>query len=210
MVTFSIYWSNTNPGRSAASLGEAWPVVDSDRFNDVQQPVGPNDTDQFGKASATIEHGHLVVHYYTLRDATDFWAPNPTPLGDFYAEVRVKKLPGAADAFCGLVFRFTDPNRWIAFKIREHEFAVTSAESSSQHHVFVGPEVSTAIRSGSWNKLAILARGSGVAFYVNGEKLVDQVIAAVPGSVQMAVQAPNRPSNLACAFGDFLVRAPRR
>jgi len=208
-VVGGIHLLATAPGRDAKQRAAAWPVVATQDFENPTYQLTPPTTSDFGRSESRFEDGRLVFRLSTHRDFTHQVATSVHPISvrDFYTEVDVQLLSGPRDSYCGVLFRWHDNEHWIAFKLGWESFQITQNHGRLPHQRFADPAAAKAVRPGKVNKLAILAGGTAVRFFINQQEVSEQEIDDPDGQVWLAGQAATTSSVLRCAFDNVLVRA---
>ncbi len=203
-------WSQLNTPPEGRVLDWTLRVTDNFNENQNQWPVGEAETDAL-QQSWRLENG-VYLWQVQARQPAVRWLIKPAldPYEDFYVAVQLKKMRGAAAANAGLVFRMQDEQNYYAFLVNDTggDFQILLLEDGQQQ-VLSDWLPSTAIRYGGPNKLAVLAEGTMLKFYLN-ERLVAQLVnEALPsGQVGLLVNLSARSDQALFRLDDLELRAP--
>jgi hypothetical protein len=114
---------------------------------------------------------------------------------DLDLAVRFKPVSGAVDQAAGLVFRYRDENNYYVVRANALEnnvvlYKVENGKRSDLDPKGSGPFAygkKARVPSGAWSTLRVVARGTSVETYLNGEKLFDVEDATFAGPGRVGV-----------------------
>lgn len=161
-------------------LNEAkqWTVVINEFFFDNANDWATGERDgNYAKINWTLGDG--VYRWETIaHDGFVWWVyPEIEPSSDFYLAADIMQIDGPPDSEMGLMFRHTDDGTYYTFEIDgQQDFAVFYQDGSDWNTIWEWTE-STAIIPDGINRLAVIAQGEHMIFYIN-----DQFVAEVFGS----------------------------
>jgi hypothetical protein len=189
-----------------------WPLVASEDFNDNHYGwvTGDGETTVLRQAW-WIENGVYLWQVKALQaNASELIVPTIDAQDDFYLALKLQKVKGAATANAGLVFRKQDNANYYAFLVNDTggDFQIALL-LDGQWKILKDWTPSTAIRYGGPNKLAVLAEGPMLKFYIN-ERLVAQLAndALSTGQMGVMINLSARSDSALFQFDDFELRAP--
>lgn len=175
-----------------------WSVVLSDAFDDNQQSwmVGQDKSVADGK------------YVWNIQDTENIFRglPNGAPVGDFYAAVDVVLADGSAECGMGLTFRKTEESEYVLYVQDDRKWGFDIIHSPDPHIAQHGR--SDTIVSGTPNRIAVIAQGQDMKFFVN-DKYVGQARDAtiLNGKVGAAVWNLGL-SSCQVEFDNFELRVP--
>jgi hypothetical protein len=151
-----------------------WPIVISDVF-DANQYGWPSGSDS-DPTLAAINWSIADGKYHWQAEAIDgfvWWVtPDMQDVSDFYLATDVLQLSGPEEGEFGLIFRQGGESNYYVFEINNKaQFAIYLHQPDDWESLLNWSD-STAIRTGETNRLAVLAQGSQLLFYIN-----DQLVA---------------------------------
>jgi hypothetical protein len=151
-----------------------WSAVIEEYFYDnaLDWATGERDGD-FARINWLLGEG--VYRWETLaHDGFVWWVtPDMDPVSDFYIAADMKVVEGPSSAETGLIFWHSDDNAYYVFEIDGEYFAVFYYDSAEWNTIWDWTE-STTIVPGGTNRLAVIAQGEHLVFYIN-----DQFVAEV-------------------------------
>ncbi len=197
-----------------ATLSPAWRVVLEDGF-DLDAGLWPTGSFEEGGASRTraIAEG---VYSLSLESEGGWLAPELVPVdvgADVYAAVDARKQQGGSEAVCGLIVAGAGsfPRVALLAADRDSSFRVYRVgEGGAQLENLIDLTPSSAVRAGSFNRLAIILQGSRLAFYINDDE-VGEIDGSQIGSVEQAGVVTglwDAQGAATCEFDNFEVRTP--
>jgi len=189
-----------------------WPLLASENFdgNSYGWLTGEEESSTL-RQSWRIENGLYLWQAQALK-ANVSWQVVPTldAQDDFYLALRLQKVKGAATANAGLVFRKQDDANYYVFLVNDTggDFSIALL-LQGRWQILKNWTPSTAIRYGGPNKLAVLAEGPMLKFYIN-ERLVAQIAndALSAGQVGMIINLSARSDSALFQFDELELRAP--
>lgn len=194
--------------QNSKSAAMQWKVMAADDFStNVNQWPLDDTTAEYGPATAQVVDGKYrwtidpkrSVYYYEL-------APKFPTLGDFYATVDARLVRGPARHFYGMVVRVTG-QQYYFFRIRNNRY-VSVQRVTDRYTTLIPNTPTTAIKPDAVNKLAVLAQGSHLSFFVN-DQFVGQVEDSILTQGQVGiVYGVDTPAPAAFEFDNFELRAP--
>jgi hypothetical protein len=134
--------------------------------------------------------------------------------GDWYAEVRAKRLRGPDTSACALIFGYRDEQHWYAIRIRNDTVEATRFKDVAPSRLLFSSTV-VGLDSSQWNRIGLLVSNNRMNFFVNDDRLpydldLADVSDFIPdGTVDAGVISANTlysESDIRCAFDDLLVR----
>jgi hypothetical protein len=197
------------PAEAVATASHSWRQVVFDRFTVAETDrwsTGRLET-AFGTASTFILAGKLRCEAAT-EDGANFriYASDVVSAERFYLAVEGQHVRGGSGMY-GLVFHAVDDNNLYLFATdgREH-FTVVRLDDGAWRRL-IPWKVDDAIRADQVNKLAVLAEGSYVRFFIN-EVFVGEVESLLDGlDVGLAVDLDPE-AEAVFEFDNFELRAP--
>jgi hypothetical protein len=187
-----------------------WPVAVSDSFDNNENgwPVDPVD-DELIKGTFTIEDGKYLAKIQAKSSLIEWLEPNMRSVKSLYASVSVFQTGGAEEADYGLVFRESSGNFYY-FGISVSAKAYILLMYNNGWSTLIKPVRANEINPDQPNELAVLADGSFLSLFINGEfmdRYDDETL--VRGTVGVAMTLYNAGDQLEMEFDDFKVRAPK-
>jgi hypothetical protein len=165
--------------------------------------------------------GDLVAHtreisngvYRWEATAKDSFLSNRRPdivVGDdFYLAVTARIGAGPEDGSCGLVFRRPDSSNYYVFRINDRKEYAFQAQIDDTPETLLDWEFSSAIQSGNFNRIGVMAEGPLFTFYVNDVPVAQaQDMRLKEGEAGVAIGLENAGDTATFEFDDFELRAP--
>jgi hypothetical protein len=145
------------------------------------------ETDEFG--STTIADESLVIDIHEP-DTIQFSTLRQERFEDFILEVDARQLAGSPENSLGVLFRMVSPEEFYRFEITsEGRYMIERRQASGEWTRFLSDwtpsEIINRELEGT-NHIMVVANGSQMAFYVNGELLEELEDSAYPaGSIAL-------------------------
>lgn len=198
------------PGECArpASAPAGWPVALCEEFLDNRGgwPLGV-EMDDYARTERTIAAATYGWDVESYRDVLSWVTYHEQEWSDLYLAVEAMRFAGPPDSTYGLIFRRQESGSYYLFDAGDGWFQV-SLYQDGQWETLIEATPHPAVATNDWNRLAVLAEGAHLTFYVNdvqvGE-LTDSRLAG--GRIGMAVSVgPDQQLNV--QFGELLVLVP--
>ena len=156
----------TSSGSSSLPIGA---MLFTDDFSDPTSGWAEAASDQSemgyqnGKYVITVHNANYLAWTY----ANQFYS-------DFVIEVEAAKVSGPNDGEYGILFRIVDKSNYYIFKVNATGSYLVSAFVNGEWVTLSSWTKNSAIKTGTaTNKLAVVAQGETLSFYVNGVKIYE-------------------------------------
>jgi hypothetical protein len=189
---------------------KGWGVIAEDYFQDNANEWATGEREgTYAKITWTLADG--VYRWDTLAyDGFVWWVyPEISPVSDFYLAADMTFVEGPPVAEMGLMFWHTEDNTYYVFEIdNQDDFAVFYYDSSEWTTIYEWTE-SDAIIPGGMNRLAVVAEGDHLLFYINDQHVAEVFnAAATTGNVGLIVGLDEADQTGIWEFYNFELRAP--
>ncbi|NLF12571.1 MAG: DUF4190 domain-containing protein [Anaerolineaceae bacterium] len=196
--------------QGSLSAAAGWPIVAQDTFEGPTTGVWPLGTfeDGMGVFTTTIESGGYRLAMDISQGSHRLIFPSTGTLTDFYLALDTRQLGGPAGTTYGIDFRVRDNAHMYYFCLyADQYYAVGRLEDGVWTNLSRGS--AAAIRAAGPNRLAILAHGSRLTFFVN-----DVVVGAVDdatydsGAIALGIELLQAGDKAVFEFDNVELRAP--
>lgn len=132
--------------------------------------------------------------------------PDMAPVADFYASVDARRLSGPGNTEFILVFRSGSDSAYGFQVLDEGRFVVYEYGSNMPKEIVYLTETK-AIRPGEMNRLAVLAQGKRLLFFINDQFVGEAVSALTGGSIGLSVGLGDN-EQAVVEYSNFVLRVP--
>ncbi len=186
-----------------------WNSVIEEYFydNTLDWATGDRDGD-YARITWTLGDGIYRWDTYAY-DSFVWWvSPDMDPLTDFYIAADMNLIDGPSSAEQGLIFWRSEDNTYYVFEIEGGYFAVFYYDSSDWNTIWDWTESST-IKTGEANRLAVIAQGEHLLFYINDQFVAELFNAeAASGTAGLIVGLDEAGEQGIWEFYNFELRTP--
>lgn len=198
-------------GPPPAAVPANWTLAVCDTFDDNANGwlVGPNE-DAFVRGTQEVVGGSYNWQMEALQDVISAaWLPDRT-FGDLYVAVDAGwgQPPPGVDQY-GLMFRHFNPDNYYLFTVaatlRQYSLQVVNRD---QWEILIDWTEDPAIRASGTNRLAVLAQGSSMTVFVNGQQLARYNDARISEGKVGVTATYNKGERINLRFDNLEVRAP--
>lgn len=197
--------------QDSLSVAAGWPIVAQDAFDGTSTGVWPLATsrDDLAVITTTIESGRYRLAMDMFQGTHRAIFPNTGTLTDFYLAIDAQQLSGPADATYGIDFRTPDHAHTYYFCLYAGQYyALGRLDDAGWTNLLPGT-ASPAVQVGGVNRLAILANGPHLTFFIN-----DVVVATLDdatydsGAIALGIELHQPGDKAVFEFDNMELRAP--
>jgi hypothetical protein len=189
-------------------LHQAWPVALADTFDGAGNgwPVGSFEDER-------VNAERFIDGKYRFQvAATDgfVWrlSPDLGSVTDFHLTVEAQRVSGPIESPYGLAFR-DDGDNYYYFKISDDGYYRVALYFNGEWQTVIDWTTTDAVVSGGVNRLAVLAQGSTMKFYINDRFMAQADDGRVgSGEVGVALELNNGGESGTFEYDNFEVRTP--
>ncbi len=198
-------------GPPPAAVPAGWTLAVCDTFDDNANGwlVGPNE-DEYVHGLQEIAGGSYNWQMEALQDViSTAWLPDRT-FGDLYVAVDMNWVaPPPELAQHGLMFRHFDPDNYYLFTVAAvlHQYSLQMLYRG-QWETLIDWTEDPAIRSTGTNRLAVLAQGSSITMFVNGQQVAQYADARIAEGKVGVTATYDQGERIHLRFDNLEVRAP--
>ena len=193
---------------------EKWITVLYDSFttNDNNWPVGSQSSEYFDPLNRKIADGRYRWEAELSRpnSISPAWLTG-YQVTDFHLIVNGKQITGGGSGSSwGAIFRIQDNQNYYSFRLTDNQFFAVSIQKESQWSNLVDWAKTDAIKPNGVNQLEVLARGTYLAFTING-RVVSEVEDDTfsQGLTGLAIEGYTLGEKIVFDFIDVTLREPR-
>jgi len=206
--------SVNSPEGTATQLlaqSQGWETVANTEFDSDTWDKDLNEKNWEGNATITDRGTYLVTMNYTGEYSSEaYWIfPVLEEVSDFYLSVSGAYIAGNDDNTYGLLFRLNGTGRpGYLFRVYEREQMYDIQFVGDEFVPLKQKTLSPIIIQGAFNKIAVIAKGSDLYFFIN-DKFVEYISdnQRAKGSVAIRI-AVDKGTEHIFEFDDFVLRTP--
>lgn len=200
----------TQDGLVLLNSAKTWPLTIGDSFDNNSNGWSTGSKEgSFANIAWTIVNGK----YRWEAKANDgfVWRvrPNMNFVSDFYLAVDVQQIKSPMGAGQGVVFRDSGETGYYYFKLSEQDQYSVKIHYSDAWETLIPWTTSSAILPGQLNRIAVVAQGRELAFFINDRFVADITDERIlSGDVGLAVGLSDAGQEAAWEFDNFELRVP--